>query len=239
MSTVHWKWQEKFSLLFCKCSGEVSNGQENWIAFKIKFEKFRKDECVVLQSSGEFGSGMLDVPSVSSVLSWPGKMDYEMDEYFCSGPILVRLLSSCFPFPLFKFFFFGTLTRSRVVQLYSLPDASRVYVRQYANRKEAVSLPCSLHRVKSLYISTLIYGITVEVYSHSSAGLSVPGCAIRRSPRGTIFRKIFKWKTWSHLGQGNIAFMNVCIISSLGMLPETYIYLLLLFLESVVFTYHA
>lgn len=138
MSTVYWKWQEKFSLLFCKCSGEVSNGQENWIAFKIKFEKIRKDECVVLQSSGEFGSGMLDVPSVSSVLSWPGKMDYETDEYFCSGPILVRLLSSCFPFPLFKFFFFGTLTRSRVVQLYSLPDASRVYVRQYANRKEAV-----------------------------------------------------------------------------------------------------
>lgn len=58
--------------------------------------------------------------------------------------------------------------------------------------RKLCSLPCSLHRVKSLYISTLICGITVEVYSHSSAGLSVPGRAIRRSPRGTIFRKIFK-----------------------------------------------
>lgn len=54
------------------------------------------------------------------------------------------------------------------------------------------SLPCSLQRVKFLYICPHIYRITVEVYSHSSAGLSVPGCAISRSPHETVFRKTFK-----------------------------------------------
>lgn len=59
----------------------------------MKFDKSRKEhQHLVLHSSGQFDSGILDIPSLNSAFLCIGTMDSEVDMYIYSGPILKALL---------------------------------------------------------------------------------------------------------------------------------------------------
>lgn len=196
----------------------------------MKFDKSRKEHrCLVLCSSGEFGLGILDIPSFNSAFLCVSKMDSEMDMYIYSGPILKALLGFVIliSFSINQVLFFGPLTRSRVVWLYLLSAAYHLHALNCAGRREVLYLTdfntgsrqtarfghhgwrCT-HRVLPDFLS--LDGLFVEVFMEQFLG------------------KHLNKKLKSHLGQDKIAFWNACIISSLGMLPET-LYLFLCFFK--------